>query len=62
MTEEMRDDLITLLTLHNPTQIRKILCEYQQLPKKKDCEYLFYEFLKEKFENESYSKKPGSLD
>ncbi|MBU1568812.1 MAG: hypothetical protein KJ630_24700 [Proteobacteria bacterium] len=59
MTEEQRDDLITELTIYSPIQIRKIISEYQQLPIKMDCEYPFYEFLKEKLEIEGYWKKVG---
>lgn len=59
MTEEQRDDLITELTLYSPTQIRKFLAEFQQIPKRKNCNFPFYEFLKEKLEIEGYWKKVG---
>jgi hypothetical protein len=59
MTEEQRDDLITELTIYSPTQIRKFLAEYQQIPKRKSCNFSFYEFLREKLEIEGYWKKVG---
>jgi hypothetical protein len=59
MTEEQRDDLITELTLYEPSQIRKILAEYRQRPKRMDSSFPFYEFLKEKLEIEGYWKKVG---
>jgi len=59
MTEEQRDDLITELTIYSPTQIRKFLTEYQQIPKRQNYNFSFYEFLKEKLEIEGYWKKIG---
>ncbi len=59
MTEEQRDDLITELTLYSPAQIRKFLSEYQQIPRPNDCNFPFYEFLKERLEIEGYWKKIG---
>ncbi len=59
MTEEQRDDLITELTLYSPTQIRKFLAEYQQIPNPQKRSLSFYKFLKEKLEIEGYWKKVG---
>jgi hypothetical protein len=59
MTEAQRDDLITELSLYNPSQIRKMVAEYQQLPKSSDSQFPFYEFLKDKLEIEGYWKKVG---
>ncbi len=59
MTEEQRDDLITELTLYSPTQIRQFLAEYQQSPRGGECNFPFYEFLKERLEIEGYWKKIG---
>lgn len=59
MTEEQRDDLMTELTLYSPTQIRKFLAEYQQIPKRQNSNFPFYEFLKEKLEIEGYWKMVG---
>ncbi len=57
MTKEQRDDLITELTLYSPTQIRKFLVEYQQIPKRKNCNLSIYEFLEKKLEIGGYWKK-----
>jgi hypothetical protein len=59
MTKEQRDDLITELSLYSPSQIRTMIREYQELPRNNDCDYPFYEFLKEKLEIEGYWKKVG---
>lgn len=59
MTEEQRDDLMTELTLYSPTQIRNFLAEYQLIPRRHDCNFPFYEFLKGKLEIEGYWKKVG---
>jgi len=59
MTEAQRDDLITELSLYSPTQIRKIVAEYQQLPKSNDCNFPFYEFLKKKLQIEGNWEKVG---
>ena len=59
MTEAQRDDLIIELSLYDPSQIREIIADYQQRPKPDDCEFPFYEFLKEKLEIDGYWKKVG---
>ena len=59
MTEEQRDDLIIELSLYSPSQIREIVADYQQRRKTSDCNFPFYEFLKEKLEIEGYWKKVG---
>ncbi len=59
MTEEQRDDLIIELSLYAPSQIRKMVEDYQQQRKPNDYEFPFYEFLKEKLEIEGYWKKVG---
>ena len=59
MTKYQRDDLLIELSLYSPTQIRNFLSEYQQIPKRKNCDFSFYEFLKEKLEIEGYWKKVG---
>jgi len=59
MTEAQRDDLIIELSLYDPSQIREIIADYQQRPKPEDCEFPFYEFLKEKLEIDGYWKKVG---
>lgn len=59
MTEAQRDDLIVELSIYGPSQIREIVAEYEQRPKPDDCNYPFYEFLKEKLEIEGYWKKVG---
>jgi hypothetical protein len=51
--------VMTELTLYSPRQIRKFLSEYQQIPKRKNTNFSFYEFLKEKLEIEGYWKKVG---
>ena len=57
MTEAQRDDLILELSLYSPSQIRQIVANYQQRPKPDDCNYPFYEFLKDKLETETIGKK-----
>jgi hypothetical protein len=59
MTEDQRDDLMTELTLYSPRQIRNFLSEYQEIPKRKNSNFSFYEFLKDKLEIEDYWKKVG---
>ncbi len=59
MTEEQRDDLMIELTLCSPTQIREFITEYQQIPERKNSNFSFYEFLKEKLEIDGYWKKVG---
>ena len=59
MTEKQRDDLITELTSYSPKQIREFLAEYLQIPKRQNCNFSFYEFLKEKLEIEGHWKKVG---
>jgi hypothetical protein len=59
MTEEQRDYLIIELSLYGPSQVREIVADYQQRRKPNDCEFPFYEFLKEKLEIEGYWKKVG---
>ena len=59
MTEKQRDDLITELTLYNPTQIQNFLHEYQQVLKRKNSNFQLYEFLKEKFGIRSHWEKVG---
>ena len=59
MTEEQRYDLMTELTLYSPSQIRQMVSEYRQHPKRHDDDFPFYEFLKEKLEIEGYWKKIG---
>jgi hypothetical protein len=59
MTEAQRDDLITELSLYNPSQIRNMVAEYLHLPKSNDSKFPFYEFLKKKLEIEGYWKKVG---
>lgn len=59
MTEAQRDDLITELSLYSPSQIRKMVAEYMQLPTSNDSQFPFYDFLKRKLEIEGYWKKVG---
>jgi hypothetical protein len=59
MNGAQRDDLIVELSLYNPSQIRKIVAEYQQRPMPDNCNYSFYEFLREKLEIDGYWKKVG---
>jgi hypothetical protein len=59
MTEEQRDDLIIELSLYAPSQIREFVADYQQHRNPNDCNFPFYEFLKEKLEIEGYWKKVG---
>lgn len=59
MTEAQRDDLIIELSIYEPSQIRKIVTEYQEHPKPDNCDYPFYEFLREKLEIDGYWKQVG---
>ena len=59
MTEEQCDDLIIELSLYAPSQIRELVEDYQRHPRRNDCEFPFYEFLKENLEIEGYWKKVG---
>lgn len=54
MTEAQRDYLITELSLCSPTQIRKIVAEYMQLPTSNDNQFPFYDFLERKLEIGGY--------
>jgi hypothetical protein len=59
MTEAQRDDLMVELSLYNPSQVREMIAEYQQRPKPDNCNYPFYEFLREKLEIDGYWKSVG---
>ncbi len=59
MTEEQRDDLVTELTLYSPRPIRDFFAEYQQIPRRHDCSFPFYEFLKENLKLKVTGKKSG---
>lgn len=59
MTEAQRDYLIEELSSYSPSQIRQIVADYQQRSKTDNCDYPFYQFLKEKLEIEEHWKKVG---
>lgn len=59
MTEAQRDDLIVELSIYEPSQVRNIVAEYQQSLKPDNCDYPFYEFLREKLEIDGYWKQVG---
>ena len=61
MNAEQYEDLIVELSKYGTSQIRKMIDEYRQGPRRCDCQYPIYEFLKEKLEIGDRRKKKGLM-
>ncbi|MDK9708385.1 MAG: hypothetical protein OEL83_15180 [Desulforhopalus sp.] len=57
MNPQQYEDLLVELSRYGTAQIRKIVDEYRKGPRRSDCQYPFYEFLKEKLERGGGTKK-----